>query len=361
MSTLRNLKPTHAIAFATTVSSSCFYVGFRRHDRRCLSDVEVANARATIATIAPSLTSTPQQSDAIADQHLQNLEKYGVTVVKDTLSPSQQKEWIDTARGAFSTDNVVINSGRAHCCVSKRSNHYSDFSRIGTPNSDLGGIHTSTVNQRKSGWWRRFWKTKNASQCTSELRSPTSTSLQDVVKSYFAQHGIERYGLTDLQYLNALPKSTNQIWHRDNKFRGLTAIVSLDDVRANGPTELILGSHLPGFTLWPKLWDAAVGNANNEHDSVSQQTILGCIDAGDAILYDARIFHRGRGNNVASDSSDAVRGASDKDRLVLVLRWDALNTPPPGSGLIVTTTNIYAGKIMYAILYAIEKMKGGVQ
>ena len=72
--------------------------------------------------------------------------------------------------------------------------------------------------------------------------------------------------------------------------------------------------------------------------------LLSCIDAGDKVLYDARIFHRGRGNNTHKEA--------DADRPVLVLRWDAAHTPPPGAGLIVTTANIlYLGKLFYAGLF----------
>jgi len=72
------------------------------------------------------------------------------------------------------------------------------------------------------------------------------------------------------------------------------------------------------------------------------------IDAGDAILYDARIFHRGRGYRKSNRKSG-------EDRPVLVLRWDAAKTPPPGSGLIKTTASTYIGCFLYAALSAVQK------
>lgn len=244
-------------------------------------------------------------------------------------------------------EKVVLNSGRAHCCISKRSTHYSDMTRIGRSCGDIPKI---TTRSSFFGWLGGFRRNNNInSATTTSLPTP---SLQDVVDSYFKQHCIKRYRLTDLQFLNALPGSSNQIWHRDNKFRGLTAIVSLNNIRDNGPTELILGSHKEHFTLFQKCWDV-LGEAHG-HDSLSDQPLLGCIDAGDTILYDARIFHRGRGNNT-QDFSDVKEGEIT-DRPVLVLRWDATRTPPPGAGLIVTTANKYIGGMLYAALFALQKI-----
>ena len=49
----------------------------------------------------------------------------------------------------------------------------------------------------------------------------------------------------------------------------------------------IVGSHESKFSLW---------NVIKQRDTLSDKPLLGCIDAGDTILYDARIFHRGRGS-----------------------------------------------------------------
>eukprot|EP01082_Thalassiosira_pseudonana_P015624 g14411.t1 g14411 contig9:1780315-1780638(+) len=44
----------------------------------------------------------------------------------------------------------------------------------------------------------------------------------------------------------------------------------------------------------------------------------------------------------------------DKDRPVLVLRWDATLTPPPGAGIITTTATKYVGSMLYATLFGFE-------
>jgi hypothetical protein len=95
------------------------------------------------------------------------------------------------------------------------------------------------------------------------------------------------------------------------------------------------------------------GSPSVEEATLPTKPLLACIDAGDAVLYDARIFHRGRGNNCVSQDSEE----RERDRPVLVLRWDAARTPPPGAGLILTTANIYWGKVLYAGLYLLEKLQ----
>ena len=46
------------------------------------------------------------------------------------------------------------------------------------------------------------------------------------------------------QVMTALPASQHQAWHWDNKSRGLTIIIPLEDfVAENGPTQVLIGSH----------------------------------------------------------------------------------------------------------------------
>ncbi|KAL7548028.1 hypothetical protein ACHAWF_011364 [Thalassiosira exigua] len=360
-----SLKPSHVIAITATISSSGCYIAYRRHNQRVLSDNEVDHARNILAQITPSPSSSlPQTKDSLTAQHFSNLDDYGVTVVKDTLNRKELVKWNRRAKDAFCAEGVVWNSGRAHCCISKQSAHHSDFARVGLPcECDVSGDRNTSerTNSSRLGFLRRKRINENESHATPPSQSPpptTQPSLQDVVKNYFSHHGIKRYELTDLQYLNAAPQSTHQIWHRDNKFRGLTAIVALQNVRGNGPTELILKSHKDNFTLWPRMWNAILPTHQNNTDSISDQPLLGCIDAGDAILYDARIFHRGRGNNIDNALNLNLDEESTNDRPVLVLRWDAANTPPPGAGIIVTTANIYAGSMSYAMLFALRYISG---
>ena len=350
------------IASASLVTSACFYVVYRGHDRRVLSQEEVAYSRDALAKMTPSSSSyySNPSSSSIAKQHLHNLTKYGVTVVRDTLSPAQLGEWNTKTKhvfdGSSQNNNIVWNFGRAHCSISKRSVHYSGISSI--PNYCCEDGNDEDQNDNSNSWLACFWgrrkrstNTDSSTENDDAITHHSTIRLQDIVQTYFKQHGIARYELTDLQFLNAYPQSTNQIWHRDNTFRGLTAIVALSDIRDNGPTELILGSHeQQTFSVWQKYWyvmqrylQTTQSISNDDNDSI----LLGCINAGDTILYDARIFHRGRGNNSNND---------DVDRPVLVLRWDGANTPPPGCGLILTMANKYIGSMLYASLFALQKI-----
>lgn len=356
-----------SIVVGTSLTSSIFcYVAYRSHDIRVLTTDEVDAAKHVVAQLTPSSGSSVQTSRA---HHLDNLNKLGLTVVNDILSTAQLKEWNTKTKEAFQNadrkHNIVWNSGRSHCSVSKRSWYYNDFARIGSEVDDNNTANDDDTKQyptRNTRWITKWFKRNDASE-----RHPSSTqttslpvTLQQIVDSYFQKHNISRYELTDVQFLNAHPnKSTNQIWHRDNKFRGLTAIVALKDVRDNGPTELILGSHLADYSLMSSygiLFRSYLPLFMRDSPSVEEATLptkplLACIDAGDAVLYDARIFHRGRGNNCVSQDSE------NRDRPVLVLRWDAARTPPPGAGLILTTANIYWGKVLYAALYLLEKLQ----
>ena len=280
-------------------------------------------------------------------QHLSNLNQCGVSVVKETLSPTQTTRWIETTNEAFANqnNNIAWNFGRAHLSVSKRSSRFSDFSKIG---ESCSCNENEGAQNAPSGWaFGNFWKRKysiDAAKSAAQQTTDTVT-LQNIVKSYFEQHKIERYELTDVQFLNAYPESNNQIWHKDNTCCGLTAIIALKDVRSNGPTELLLGTHKQNFSLWTVFQDAVL-ESNDNKQSLVGKPMLGVIDAGDALLYDARIFHRGRGFR---------KSASDQqDRPVLVLRWDAASTPPPGAGLIKTTANTYIGCFLYAALSLIQ-------
>jgi hypothetical protein len=125
------------------------------------------------------------------------------------------------------------------------------------------------------------------------------------------------------------------MWHRDNVKPGLTVIVALRDVASNGPTEIILRSHCGD--AYSKLEADAL--------CIEERILLASIKMGDAILYDSRCLHRGRGygRNKRDKDEDGVVRQFD-DRPVLVLRWDAKQTPAPGTGLIGTTLNMREGE-----------------
>ncbi|KAL7431737.1 hypothetical protein ACHAXM_005985 [Skeletonema potamos] len=344
-------KPAKALAFASSALLACSYVAYRLHDRRDLSEKEVEDARHILAELFPKLSgSTVQQHHSDTAQHLSNLDEYGVSVVKETLTTAQVACWNTTTSEvcAKSNNNIVWNSGRAHCSVSKRTSLFSEMARIGENNHS--GYNDQDVEIASASSGRRcgiFWRRKPIDSTQTISEQNDVVSLQGIVKSYFIQHKIERYELTDVQFLNAYPNSTNQIWHRDNTCCGLTAIVALKDVRSNGPTELLIGTHKRDFSLREVFHNAVIQPKEAARLSMGRP-LLGVIDAGDAILYDARIFHRGRGYRKSNRKSG-------EDRPVLVLRWDAAKTPPPGSGLIKTTASTYIGCFLYAALSAVQK------
>jgi hypothetical protein len=348
-------KARDILATTSVVGATCIYVSYYSHDNRALSDEEVKLARSTCTR------------DDIISCHANNLSKYGATVMKGTLSPQQLNVWNAKIMTEFDAGrNTVWNSGRAHISIDERSKHYLDMVRVG--GNDINKSNDDTKRIEKKSWLDGSWwsRRRNNNETIVEYNRthPPPVSLQHIVQSYFEQHGIERYMITQLQFLNAYPNSNNQIWHRDNKFMGLTAIVAMQDIRTNGPTELILGSHQEDYSIWKQCWNCMQnylpGNfkqsSDNDHNGVNEENslwtmpLLGCIDAGDAIIYDARIFHRGRGYTEAKEGKNFV------DRPVLVLRWDASNTPPPGAGLIVTSANKYLGSIMYALLFVTQKL-----
>ncbi len=213
--------------------------------------------------------------DPINHHHLHNLIRSGggVSLLPRLLNDNQLKNWKNNLYNA-------IDSNEGKCYI--RNNR--------------GRIH-SHQESRKDPYHNHF----------VELVS-SLPEIQNVVNSYFQHHSINRYQLTQIQFLLAKPGSKHQIWHRDNIAPGLTLLIALDDVDGNGPTEILLGSHLTDYSVFSNV----------------DETILGCLNAGDAILYDARIIHRGRGYS------------QGLDRPVLILRWDSSSTLPPGAGLIVT-------------------------
>ena len=334
-----------ALLFGGAITSIGTAVWFKGKDERVLTTAECTNARKRLQRLC---TLDPDQTRVATDQHLSNLKKYGVSVVKETLDGHERDQWKAKLNRAFDAGaGVTWNSGRAHHCISRRDDLYRELSKVGGSAEDDCNHDRSTNGKVAAGSWADYFRTRTLPAKTTTRTDMSNgpnarrITLKEIVQSYFAYHKIKRYEITDVQFLNAYPSSTNQIWHRDNKFKGLTAIIALEDVTSNGPTEILVGTHLCDTLSSLIRW--SIGSTSDENNGTDAcKVLLGCLDAGDAILYDARVLHRGRGNNCADE----------RERPVLVLRWDAARTPPPGCGLITTTSNIYLGKIMYAILNA---------
>mmetsp|Transcript_20827 Transcript_20827/g.34419 ORF Transcript_20827/g.34419 Transcript_20827/m.34419 type:complete len:337 (-) Transcript_20827:224-1234(-) len=332
MASLQGLKKPAFLALAF-VPPVWAFVAFGKHDRRDLDNNEVKTARQSLARLSPKHEPQSDTSSlVIREEHLRNVKHFGATVIKGSLSSRQVQEWHETSIQVFAHERSVLSRGRLHCDVSsKRSKYHKDLARMGGEEPPRG----AKCNQ-------------------NEL-------IPQLVRAYFSQRGSPRYKLTQLQFLNANSGSEHQIWHRDNISPGLTVLVALSDVRDNGPTELLLKSHLQK-SLWSTLkreWMDLLEKSRtpSEKDVSSCQPLLACLNEGDAILYDSRVLHRGRGFS-CKEGVDEHTDANHilVDRPVLVLRWDALQTPPPGAGLIVTTANGYMGSVLTASLLCISKL-----
>lgn len=326
------------------------------HERRELSD-EISSSKRFLKHLLSS------SNNDNYDGHAMNLETYGVTIVRNVLSsdedPATILKWQQRVRQQCTTlDNsnnqnaassrntapgTVNIHGRLHFHVAPNVPYHHELAR-------LGGEH-----------WEQGRRIR---QVPIAL-----TPMTRIVQDYFSgqQPKVKtNYGLTQLQLLNALPGSMHQIWHRDNTQRGITAIVALSPILHHGPTEVILSSHnqsssalvLSSMKNYISYRNTRIGENNNTVDNDIDRTspwttmqhhhhLLACLEAGDAILYDSRCLHRGRGWNTSSSSSSSLL----LDRPVLILRWDADGTPPPGSGMIPTTISRYGGFVLSLILY----------
>ena len=247
---------------------------------------------------------------------------HGVTVCKSILSSKDIESWNAIINEQLQIPGACIRpirgaKGRLHCFPPKLARKHQQ--------SQLDQKHSYSwvddLIKLGGGKKRRYGK-----NIASKSDSPPS-ELGAIAKEYFLYHSIneENYGITDIQMLVAENLSEHQIWHRDNAAGpGLTALIALKDVTTNGPTEILLGSH---NSLQSRKEKSVIEElkSNGISPEISSNILLATLEAGDAIIYDARLLHRGRGYN---------SGASD--RPVLVVRWDAHDTPPPGTGFIGT-------------------------
>ena len=154
--------------------------------------------------------------------------------------------------------------------------------------------------------------------------------VQPLVSGFFC--GTDAIYRSELQLLNAAPSSGTQVWHSDNQRRGLTLVVPLEDFTLeNGATQLLPGSHTqPCTSLLSGDGAAEVATAETASSSDGQR--------GAVIAYDARIYHRGQGNQTA------------RSRPALVLRYDLVDAPPPpGVGLFGALLHATVATTLHAV------------
>lgn len=112
--------------------------------------------------------------------------------------------------------------------------------------------------------------------------------------------------LSTMQIVESLPESDSQIWHRDNKSIGTTLIVPLVDLTEEiGTTEILAGSQCLSL-------------------STSPAVVSPIVPRGSYVWMDSRCLHRG------------VSNQGKVTRPILVIRFDKINSPPPGMSSLET-------------------------
>jgi len=210
---------------------------------------------------APNLTAAVEALDAT-----------GVVIVRSAVDA----EMIAACRGTDSCANMPA-AASASATRDWRISAFGRYHRINFEESDVAAFEAVE---------RRFWPLVTA------FFKADGGSTHDIYRS-------------ELQLLTATPESKNQMWHSDNRRRGLTVIVPLVDFTLeNGATQLLAGSH-----------DASWRCVVNDGATVLQ------APTGSIAAYDARTYHRGLGNS------------TEESRPALVFRYDRASSPPPGCGV----------------------------
>lgn len=148
-----------------------------------------------------------------------------------------------------------------------------------------------------------------------------------LVHRFFADAEVcgERVFLSEAQLIVAEPMAKTQYWHLDvaSGKPGLTVMVPLTAVSVTtGAQELLPGSHALHDSNVPfsKRVRLCLSTLGVTHGAVSSAE--GCEwRAGDALVVDGRLFHRGTFND-----------SFGKSIPMIVLRYDLASAPPPGCG-----------------------------
>jgi len=206
-------------------------------------------------------------------------------------------------------------------------------------------------------------------------QSTKDDSTSEVVSHYQAGDSFQ----SEMQLLMTCPNAVQQIWHSDNARGGLTIIIPLVDVTLeHGPTQLLPGTHMltaasdRGFALWfadmkrglqdtftagkipDERWDIQPAPIDYDIDDAGNVVADGqnrtIIPAGSAVVFDARMLHRGLVNTsrphnacslilwvgVQTCTLCLIHFCGSDVRPALVYRYDTKASPPPGQGVIMT-------------------------
>ncbi|CAE7547498.1 unnamed protein product [Symbiodinium natans] len=145
-----------------------------------------------------------------------------------------------------------------------------------------------------------------------------------------------RLFLSECQLLISDPGAVPQMWHRDNLMPGLTIVLPVSEVTSElGPTELLPGTqHLLRGA-------GGLGSCFRSLGRAGGALAPAPLRPGEALLFDARLLHRGLGNRSYSNC-----------RVVVVMRLDMLDTTPPGATVAQTTVARIFGKLLQGLSYA---------
>jgi ectoine hydroxylase-related dioxygenase (phytanoyl-CoA dioxygenase family) len=153
---------------------------------------------------------------------------------------------------------------------------------------------------------------------------------ESVAKDYLPGDKVQ---MTTLQIVNSSPESQNQIWHADNKAKGLTLVIPLVDITSDeiGTTQFISGSH----DLPSQLFQMNIVNP--------------VLPKGSYLWLDCRVLHRGLANH------------SQGERPILVIRFDREDCPPPGMTWVGSVIRNCMGNIFYELLKQKEPSSSSVK
>jgi hypothetical protein len=159
-------------------------------------------------------------------------------------------------------------------------------------------------------------------------------AIWPLVEAFFEEddEGTADIFRSEMQILNAIPGSTSQTWHSDNRSRGLSIIVPLVPfTTGNGPTQVLVGSHRQDMPLVA------------QHGAQVVVAPVGSIAA-----YDSRSYHRGLGNE------------TDEGRPALIFCYDRIASPPPGySGVFGSVAHAYLAGLLNVVSAAAAMLGAG--
>lgn len=137
--------------------------------------------------------------------------------------------------------------------------------------------------------------------------------------------------VSEIQMVVTDPGALAQPWHIDNAFKGLTLVVPLTPMPEDmGPISFMTGSH--------HLFESRLGHVDRLQGCASSLlrsngVAVAAMDAGDALLYDSRIIHRGELNR-----------RYDRTGITLIFRYDF--DRPPGYAAVGTVVTSWGGSAL---------------